>query len=175
MTKKVQDDKSDLTISQKFVRFKIVGGGKKLGGEKEMEFEVASEIVKGKKRIIGLDLTPKKGSHIGVDAINTVDEEEFCRNLFYRYNYFTIDEEEKKIIIESSKHGSNWNKCFFGVSKKEAEALRNILRNKRSYTIEITENSIIKLRINEDGKMNRYPGNKHQRKIRNKLKRTKKK
>ncbi len=135
-----------------------------------MEFETVSETIKGKKRTIGFDLTPKKGSHIGVDAINTVDEEEFCQNLFHRYNYFTIDDEEKKIIIESSEYGSNWNKCFFSVSKKEAKTLRNILRNKKSYTIEITENSIIKLRIDEDKKVNRYPGNKHQRKNRKKSK-----
>ena len=142
-----------------------------------MKFEIISEIPKKGKRkkvIIGFDITPEKGSYIGTEAINTVDEEEFCQNLFYRYNYFTIDDEEKKIIIESSKYGINWNKCFFGVSKKEAEALRNILRNKKSHAIEITENSIIKLRINEDGKMNRHLTNRKQRKTRKKIKKAKK-
>ena len=126
-----------------------------------MELEIASEIVKGGKRIIGFDLIP-----------NIKDEEEFCQNLFYGHSY--LSDEEERIVIESSKYGIDWNKHSFDVNKKERKALKSILGNKRNYTIEITENSIIKLRINEDGKMNRYPGSKRARENRKKLKKAKK-
>ena len=130
-----------------------------------MEFEIASGTVKGKKRIIGFDLIPT--------GVYVCEEEKFCQHLsmgWLRYIRFTdsVKKNESKLVIEISKYGINWDQHSFVVDKKEAKVLENILRI--NYTFETTKDNVFQLRIDENRKVNRYPGNKRQRKNRKKSK-----
>ena len=134
-----------------------------------MEFEIASGTVKGKKRIIGFDLIST--------GVYVREEEKFCQHLsmgWLRYIRFTdsVKKNESKLVIEISKYGINWDKHSFVIGRKEKKVLENIL--KTNYISETTEDNIFQLRIDENRKVNRYPGSRRSRNTRKKLKRAKK-